>query len=91
MEAAEAELLAMKEEFKNKIDSIKSESSTLIPAINGGTASFNSCFDVVSFRGSKENRCLTEYADEVSIISKVLLFIFTVISGFIVLSGVTKK
>ncbi len=90
MEAAEAELLAIKEELQNKIDTIKSESSTLIPEINGGTASFNSCFDVISFQGRKENRCLTEYADEMEIISKIMLFIFTVLSGFIVLSGVTK-
>ncbi len=86
IEAAEAELEDMKEQLQNKMDQVREEFKTLIPAINGGTASFNTCFDITSVNGQVENRCLTEFADEMSVISKALLFLFTLIAALIVIA-----
>lgn len=90
MDAANAELVIAKAELKSYFETVKNEASSLVPALNGGGGSFNTCFDVISFQGKTINKCTTEYADEMSVISKTLLFVFTVISGFIVLGGVTK-
>ena len=88
---AQSELDTLKGEYQLKVDSIKLEASNLIQKLNAGGGSFDSCHEITSMNGKVETRCLSQFSDEMSIISNAILAFFTIVAGFIVLGGVTKN
>jgi hypothetical protein len=89
--AAQAELQQIKTDYQAKMNSIKVEAVNLIQQLNAGGGSFNSCHDITSMNGKVEQRCLSQFSDEMTPISNGILFFFTVVSGFIVLGGALKN
>ena len=91
IDSATAAMLAKQEAYKLKLQSIKAEASTLITPLSTSGGSFDTCYDITQFRGKTERKCLDQYADEMEPIRNGILFIFTIISAFIVLRGIGGK
>lgn len=89
--AAEASLAQMQSNLTLKIESIKTEAATLFGQLNTSSGSFSACRDIIQFKGSAINKCLDRFSDEMTILSNAILFIFVVLSVFIVLGGLGGK
>jgi hypothetical protein len=90
MDAANTELQNAEQEYQTKFEQIKTDAKTLIGSIGDSAGSFSACYDIATIKGNKKQACTTEFEDEMQIIANAVLFIFTVLAGFIVLRGRTN-
>ncbi|MCP4984976.1 MAG: hypothetical protein GY928_02580 [Colwellia sp.] len=88
LEDAHTQVTDIKKELSERFESIKIEAKDLITLLDARSGSFDKCYKISEFMGNEYETCFTEFEDEMKTLSNGVLFIFTVISIFIVLRGV---
>jgi len=81
------DIIDIQSDLTTRIDDIKTEMHTIIKPIAVSGGSFNQCYKIAFFMGDIKEVCLSEYQDEMLLISNIILFIFTVLAAIIIFGG----